>query len=132
MTFIETVETTREQTREIIAVAQSERIVDAARFMHENRVGCLVVVASDDDDMMVGVVTKRDILGWISNATPETHFQQVRTIMTWDVVSCKPGTPVTESLELMKQHHIRHMPVVEKGKAVGMLSLRDLLERHVQ
>lgn len=132
MTPIETVESTREQTREIIAVAQSERIVDAARLMHENHVGCLVVTAAEDDEMMVGVISERDILGWISNATPETYFQQVRTIMTWDVISCKPGTSVSDSLEQMKQHHMRHIPIVENGKAVGMLSVRDLLERHVQ
>ena len=132
MTSIETVENTQEQTQEIIAVTQHERIMEAARLMHENHVGCLVVVAADDDDMMVGVITERDILGWISNATPETYFQQVRAIMTWDVVSCRPGTPVRDSLEQMKQHHIRHMPIVVDGKAVGILSLRDLLERHVQ
>jgi len=131
MTSIETVETTREETQKIISIAQSERIVDAARLMHENRVGCLIVTAADDDDMMVGVISERDILGWISNATPETYFQQVRTIMTWDVVSCRPGTPASESLEQMKRHHIRHMPITENGQAVGILSLRDLLENQI-
>ncbi len=131
MTPIETIETTQRQNREIIAISQYQRITEAASFMDENRVGCLIVIADDDDETMVGVITERDILRWISNATPETYFQQVRAIMTRDIVSCKPGTPVSESLELMKQHHIRHMPVVEKGKAVGMLSVRDLLENHV-
>ena len=131
MTAIDAIETTKEQTQEIIAISQHERIMDAARLMHENRVGCLVVAAGNDDETMVGVITERDILGWISNATPETYFQQVREIMTRDVISCLPDTPASESLEQMKRHHMRHMPIVEDGKTVGMLSVRDLLERHV-
>ena len=132
MTSIDTVETTRKQTQEIIAVSQHERIMDAAKLMHENRVGCLVVAADESDETMVGVITERDILRWISSATPETYFQKVRDIMTRDIISCKPGTPISENLAQMKRHHIRHMPIVEDGKAVGMLSVRDLLERHIQ
>jgi len=131
MTSIGTVETTQGQAQDIIAIAQYERIMDAARLMHENRIGCLVVAASEDDETMVGVISERDILGWISNATPATYFQQVREIMTRDVVSCKPGTPPSESLAKMRRHHTRHMPIVADGKAVGMLSVRDLLENQL-
>jgi CBS domain-containing protein len=131
MTSIGTVETTQGQTRDVLAIAQYERIIEAAKLMHENRIGCLVVVASEDDETMVGVISERDIIGWISNATPATYFQQVREIMTKDVVSCKLGTPPSESLAQMRRHHTRHMPIVEDGKAVGMLSVRDLLEDHL-
>ncbi|MBL7219125.1 MAG: CBS domain-containing protein [Phycisphaerae bacterium] len=131
MTAIDAVETTREQTQEIIAISQHERIMDAARLMHENRVGCLIVAADTNDETMVGVITERDILGWISNASPETYFQQVREIMTTNVISCRPDTSAGESLEQMKRFHIRHMPIVEDGKAVGILSVRDLLEQHL-
>jgi len=131
MTSIGTIDTTQGQTREIIAISQYDRIVDAARLMHENRIGCLVVATDELDETMVGVISERDILGWISNATPATYFQQVREIMTTDVISCKPGTPVSESLEQMKRHHTRHMPIVEDGKAIAMLSVRDLLEQHL-
>ena len=131
MTSIGTINTTQGQTQEIIAISQYERIVDAARLMHENRVGCLVVATDESDETMVGVISERDILGWISNATPATYFQQIREIMTRDIVSCQPDTPASESLAQMKRHHMRHMPIVEDGKAVGMLSVRDLLENHV-
>ena len=132
MTSIETVEAARGQVREIVAISQHERIIEAANLMYENRVGCLVVIAAGDDETMVGIISERDILGWISNASPDTYFQKVREIMTGDVVSCRPGTPVSDSIEQMKRHNIRHMPIVEGHKAVGMLSVRDLLERHVQ
>ena len=132
MTSIETVEAAQGQVREIVAISQYEQIIEAASLMHENRVGCLVVIANDNDETMVGIISERDILGWISNASPDTYFQKVREIMTADVISCRPGTPVTDSIEQMKRHNIRHMPIAEGGKAVGMLSVRDLLERHVE
>ncbi len=131
MTSIGTVETTQGQTGNILAIAQYERIIEAARLMHENRIGCLVVAASEDDETMVGVISERDILGWISNATPATYFQKVREIMTRNVISCRSGTPPGESLAQMKRHHTRHMPIVENGKAIGMLSVRDLLENQL-
>ena len=95
--------------------------------MHEHGIGCLIVAASSNDETMVGVISERDILGWISNATSETYFQVVSDIMTRNVISCKPDTPLSERVELMKQHHMRHMPIVENGVATGMLSVRDLL-----
>lgn len=132
MTSIETVEAAQGQTREIVTISQYEQIIAAASLMHENRIGCLVVIANDDDETMVGIISERDILGWISNASPDTYFQQVHKIMTRSVVSCRPGTSVSYSIEQMRRHNIRHMPIVEGHKAVGMLSVRDLLEHHIQ
>ncbi|MCP4377065.1 MAG: CBS domain-containing protein [bacterium] len=132
MTSIETAEHTQNTPAEVLAISQHERLMDAAKIMHENRVGCLVVAASSDDETMVGVISERDILGWISNATPETYFQKVSDIMTTNIVSSRPGTPIADDLEQMKRYHIRHMPIVEDGKAIGMLSVRDLLEQHIQ
>ena len=127
MTSIETIEITGHQSHEVIAVSQHERIIEAASLMCEHSIGCLVVAASSDDETMVGVISERDILGWISNATSETYFQTVSDIMTRDVIFCEPGTPMSERVKLMKQHHMRHMPIVRNGVATGMLSVRDLL-----
>ena len=128
MTTIETTGAIQAQTQEIIAVSQFERIIDAASIMHENCIGCLIVAAAADDETMVGIITERDILGWISNASPNTYFQQVREIMTTNVISCQPGASATDTIELMQQHHMRHIPIVVDGHAVGMLSVRDLLD----
>jgi len=130
MTLADTMETAESNTDEIIAISQHERIIDAARIMHEYRIGCLIVAADRSDETMVGIISERDILGWIGNATPETYFQKVSDIMTTNVISCRPGASVSETLDQMKRFHMRHMPIVENGKAVGMLSVRDLLERH--
>jgi len=129
MTSTDANTTDQTQTHEVIAISQNDRIIDAARIMHENHIGCLVVAQDRTDETMVGIITERDILGWIGNASPTTYFQPVREIMTTDVVSCQPGASVTGALDLMNRFHMRHLPIVENGKAVGILSIRDLLER---
>ena len=131
MTSINTISSTQGQTQEVIAISQHEHVIDAARLMYENRIGSLVVVKADDDETMVGIITERDILRWISNATPQTYFQEVHKIMTREVVSSQPGAPLSDSIAMMDKYQIRHMPTVVGGKAIGMLSVRDLLERRV-
>jgi signal-transduction protein with cAMP-binding, CBS, and nucleotidyltransferase domain len=130
MTPNDMIQTAEDQTQEIIAVSQFEQIIDAAGIMHQHGIGCLIVAADRDDETMVGIISERDILGWISSATPNTYSQKVREVMTTNVISCQPGASVSSTLEQMKRYHMRHMPIVENGRAVGMLSVRDLLERH--
>lgn len=131
MTSCETMGSTELGSREVVVVSQFQRVTEAAKVMFKHRVGSLVVVADDDDDTMVGIISERDVLGWISEATPDTYFQQVRDVMTKDVIFCKPDVPVRESWKLMKGNSIRHMPVVKNGVAVAMLSVRDLLDRQI-
>ncbi len=57
MTSIGTAEITREQTQKVIAISQSDRIIDAADMMHKNHIGCLVVTEDNKDDTMVGIIT---------------------------------------------------------------------------
>jgi CBS domain-containing protein len=111
----------------VITVGQHERVTIAAQVMHENGVGCLVVVG--DDQIMVGIVSERDILRWISTGTPESFSAKVKDIMATHVVACAPGTSIEEAHRLMVLHGIRHLPVVEDWIAVGMISSRDVMCR---
>jgi len=129
MTSIETTGITREQTRKVITISQYDRIIDAADLMHKNHIGCLVVTENSKDDTMVGIITERDILAWLPDASPATYFQQINVVMTRDISSCRPGASVNDAIEQMTQQRIRHMPIVEDGKAVGIISMRDLLEQ---
>jgi CBS domain-containing protein len=121
-------ESTRTGEREVLSITQYQRVTDAALIMAENGVGSLIIVADDDDNTMVGILSERDILRWIGHASPETYFQKVQEIMTQDVISCEPGVPLTECWNLMMKHGIRHMPIVQNGAAVNMLSVRDMME----
>jgi len=112
---------------EIVAVSVDTRVTKAAQVMNQNRVGCLVVV--DEAGKLAGIVSERDILRWVSGASPATYTAVVRDIMTAGVVTCTRDTSPGEAHRIMVQHGIRHLPVVEGGRPVGMLSARDLMSR---
>lgn len=115
---------------DVVTISMNARVTMAAQIMHQNRVGCLVVV--DDDGDLVGVVSERDILTWVSAASPSSYSAQVADIMTTNVITCTAETSPEEAREIMVRHRIRHLPMVEGGKPVGMLSIRDLMCRHVE
>ena len=130
MSICETIGDTKVGVRDVVTIVRLERVTDAAEIMCENRVGCLVVVAAHDDATMVGIISERDILQWISAASPETFFQQVEDVMTREVIFCEADSPLEDAWQLMKKNGIRHIPVVSEGVAVAMLSARDLLDHH--
>ena len=113
--------------RDVVTITQFHRVTKASEAMCKNRVGSLIVVADDNDKTMVGIITERDILEWISKASVQTFFYEVQDIMTRNVIFCESETPLDEGWKLMKKYGIRHLPVVENGHAMAMLSVRDLL-----
>jgi len=130
MSICETIGAARAGVRDVVTIVQFDRVTDAAEVMCRNRVGSLVVVAAYDDETMVGIISERDVLQWIRDASIETFFQKVSDVMTRKVVFCEADLPLDEGWKLMKKNEIRHLPVVSDGIAVAMLSARDLLDHH--
>jgi diguanylate cyclase (GGDEF)-like protein/putative nucleotidyltransferase with HDIG domain len=93
--------------------------------MLHHKVGCLIV--TDQHGEFVGLVTERDIANWVATTDEAPEETPISEIMTDQVVSCSPGTPSGEAREIMTTHRIRHLPIVEKGTVVGIMSVRDLM-----
>jgi CBS domain-containing protein len=93
----------------------------AARKMWEQQTGSLVVL---DGPALVGIVTERDILRAVATGTPlDTPVSEV---MSKDVITVEPSTSLREAAGIMTERWIRHLPVVEGGRLVGVVSQRDL------
>lgn len=111
------------------AVAPKTSILAALRLMADKEVGFLVVL---DGAELVGVVSERDyarkvvLQGKASNDTP------VQDIMSRDVVSVGLAHTIPECMALMNQHGFRHLPVIDGGAVIGVLSVRDLLREIVE
>ena len=99
-----------------------DTLAAAARKMWEQQTGSLLVVDGED---LVGIVTERDVLKAAANglSMDETRISQV---MTKDLVTVGPGTSLRDAAKLMAERWIRHLPVLDEGKLVGILSQRDL------
>jgi CBS domain-containing protein len=108
-----------------IVVAPTDTVYCALQLMAENNIGAVIVV---DGGQMVGIFTERDycrkiiLMGRSSLNTP------INEIMTKKMISVQPNQPMEECLELMTKYHIRHLPVQDGERLVGMVSMRDVME----
>ncbi|MDX1516658.1 MAG: CBS domain-containing protein [Woeseiaceae bacterium] len=111
--------------RNVIAIEPDASVLDAIRLMAEKGIGSLVVMSGDE---LKGIVTERDyarkviIKGRASDTTP------VRDIMTSDVITTSPDERVNTCMQLMTTKKCRHLPVLENGKVVGIISIGDLVQ----
>jgi CBS domain-containing protein len=108
----------------LVSVSPETRIGEAAQRMVEHDVGAAMVMAPGD--VLVGVITERDLLRCISDgidaATP------VSERMTRHVLTARPSTELAEAMALMVEGHFRHLPVVnDDGHVIGLASMRDLM-----
>jgi CBS domain-containing protein len=99
-----------------------DTLTEAARKMWRQQTGSLLVTDGDD---LLGIITERDILRAVATGTP-LQDARVSEVMTKDVVTVGPGTSLREAAKIMADRWIRHLPVVDGGKLVGILSQRDL------
>jgi CBS domain-containing protein len=113
----------------VIAVGQHETIKRAAAMMLDHNVGCLIV--NDDEGNFAGLITERDIAHYVAESPENVATTYVSRIMVRDVISCAPGTPASVAREIMTAHHIRHLPIMESGAVVGILSSRDVLDQQL-
>jgi CBS domain-containing protein len=102
--------------------ASDDTLLEAARKMWKQQTGSLLVVDGDD---LVGIITERDILKAVSVGTP-LDDTRISEVMSKDVITVGPGTSLREAAKAMAERWIRHLPVVDNGKLVGVVSQRDL------
>ena len=109
----------------IYFIEPDSSITEARDYMKEKSIGAVSVKAADD---FVGILTERDIL-WKCELRDDLSLEDVESIMTPAdaIVTVDPSVDLEECFNLMNMHRIRHLPVVEDGKLVGMLSIRDLV-----
>jgi CBS domain-containing protein len=96
----------------------------AARAMTEHGVGSVMVV---EHDKLVGIVTERDCLGRVLAVGLDPDTTELRAVMTRKVMTITPDHLLVNALHRMHDNAFRHMPVVENGRPIGMVSVRDAL-----
>jgi signal-transduction protein with cAMP-binding, CBS, and nucleotidyltransferase domain len=108
---------------EVFSIPTTASIAEAARQMRANEVSSLMVL---DGDTCVGIITERDLTRAIVRGDP-LETARVSEFMTDRPIFVTPSTGVREAAAEMFETDVRHLPVEVKGKLVGMVSLRDLL-----
>ncbi|MFL6566409.1 MAG: CBS domain-containing protein [Burkholderiales bacterium] len=112
--------------RRVITVSARSSVADAIRTMHAEQVGSVVV--PDSGACEVGIFTERDVLRMYAEGDRDFDALPVESRMTCSVMLGRLAMPVDEALGLMTQGRFRHLPVVEDGKLLGLVSIGDLVK----
>ena len=94
---------------EVISIGKSATVMEAALLMNKHKIGALVVL---DEDKLNGIFTERDVLRRVVVEKKDPEKTKVTEVMTTDVACCRPQTSIEEARTVMKNHRIRHLPVV--------------------
>jgi IMP dehydrogenase len=115
--------------KDIITIEGESSVEDAIRSMHARKISALIVI---ENGRPTGIFTERDIvMCYIS--TEGRHFREVKIkdTMTKDLIVAEPDDELSNIMSVMIQKNIRHLPVADKGRIVGMLSIRDVIQAQI-
>lgn len=113
----------------VITIHVSATVLDALQILEEANTGSILVT---ENEKIVGIFTERDYarLGEIKGRYAKDTL--VRELMTEQMVMVRPETSLEECAELMRKFHVRHLPVLENNRVVGVVSIRRLAEALIQ
>lgn len=110
------------------AIMPVASVFDAVKLMADKGIGALLVM---DGDAIAGIITERDYARKVILKGKSSHDTPVREIMSAGVICVKPASTVDECMALMTERHIRHLPVLEDAKLLGILSIGDLVKETI-
>ena len=110
---------------DVAVISQGRSVADAVGMMRERGIGALVVTGADAP--FVGIISERDIVRALSARGAEILNDDVGLLMSRDVVTCTLDTHCSTLMGLMTKERIRHLPVVDANRLVGMISIGDVV-----
>ncbi len=114
---------------EVFTITPTDTVSDLVAALAEHNVGALVVVDSDE---VAGIVSERDVVRRIASHGAQALDSTVGEIMTTAVVSCASTDAVDSIAETMTQRRVRHMPVIDDGTLIGLVSIGDVVSSRIR
>ena len=109
----------------VYTIAPTASVFDAVKLLAEKNIGALVVM---EDEKIVGIITERDYARKIAIMARSSKDTPVRDIMTCPALCVHPRMTGEECMALMTEHRVRHLPVLDAGKLIGVVSIGDLVK----
>ena len=116
--------------RGCITIAETSSIQELATLLAKHNIGAVVVTSADNRS--VGIVSERDIVRYLESAEEPDLNTKVSEIMSPNFISCGLATKSSELMELMTEHKIRHVPILDNDQLVGMVSIGDVVNRLIE
>lgn len=109
----------------VYTITPAVSVFDAVKLMAEKNIGALVVI---EEEKIVGIITERDYARKIVLMARSSKDTRVREIMSSSVMQVRPDQRSVECMALMTEHRLRHLPVVDSDKLIGVVSIGDLVK----
>ena len=115
--------------KSVISIAPNRPVYDALVVLAEYKIGALVVL---DGDKLAGIFSERDYAREIILKGKSSKTTPISEVMSSNVLTVKPHDTVEQAMNIMSDKHIRHLPVLEGDKVIGMLSIGDLVKETIE
>ena len=115
--------------REVVTSAPDTSLLDIAEVLGKHGIGCVVITGAEGK--VAGIVSERDIVREIARAGAKVLKDPVKTCMTKTVFTCREADTIDRLMAEMTAHRFRHMPVVERGRLIGLVSIGDVVRMRI-
>ena len=112
--------------RDVATISRERSVTDALAMLKERRIGALIVTGLGAP--LVGILSERDVVSALAEHGAKALEMSVADLMSCDVITGRTDTTVTKLMEIMTGQRIRHVPVLEDGQLVGMVSIGDVVK----
>ncbi len=119
----------KQKGNEVVSVSPTTTIAEVAKLLSARRIGGVVVL--DAASQLLGIFTERDIVHALAAHGAHALEMTSAQLMTVALVTAKPQTTVDEAMTLMSQGRFRHLPVLDKGRLVGIVSIGDVVKSRI-
>jgi CBS domain-containing protein len=117
---------------DVITITPTESVASLLAQLAEHNVGALLVVDTGNDGRVIGVVSERDVVRRIAERGAALLEASVEEIMTAMIVSCSSHDSIDSVAETMTERRVRHMPVIDDGELVGIVSIGDVVSSRIR
>ena len=113
----------------VFTTTKDKSLLDIAKLLAQHGIGCIVI--EGNDGKVAGIVSERDLVQAIGQSGAKVLKEPVSVYMTKRVVTAREADTIDRLMSEMTVHRFRHMPVVERGRLMGLVSIGDLVKMHV-
>jgi CBS domain-containing protein len=114
---------------QVVSVSPGDTVGNVARVLADRRIGAVLV---REQGKVVGVFSERDIVRGLARYGAQSLDRPVSDLMTHDVITCKPLESVHDVMERMTARRVRHLPVIDNGQLIGIVSIGDLVKERIE
>lgn len=118
-----------EKGRDVVTISSEATLSEAARLMARRRIGAVIV--RGEDGRIAGILSERDLVRAIAEESVSALCKAVSSRMTREVTTCAEFDTIEDVMEMMTRGRFRHVPVIDEGRLVGIVSIGDVVKTRI-